>query len=243
VKLDNRLWILIASILSLGLLAGGWFVGVSPQLQAAAASEAQRDTVNAQNDAIRSTLDELRAASENQTEIEARLADLQRSVPPGIYGSQFLAEINEIVSSSGVVITSVVLGNPARYEAPAPPEVEQSTEGDASAEETTDVEPEVVQAAGPVAPQPQTDSLISSANFITVPVTLEVQGSTAAVLAFTKSLQQGDRLVLVTKVDMTREQGEGGVTDQFTMSLGGDMYVLETAASPAAEPAAAEAAE
>jgi hypothetical protein len=47
----NRLWNIVAVMLMVAIAAGGWFLGVDPQLAAARTADEQRETVEAQNEA------------------------------------------------------------------------------------------------------------------------------------------------------------------------------------------------
>jgi Tfp pilus assembly protein PilO len=211
--LDNRLWILISTVVCIALLAGGWFIGVSPNLAAAAEADEQRAGVQAQNDSLRAELSSLRAASEEMPEMTGRLDKLQGSIPPGVHGSQFLAEFDRLVTGAGVTVESIALGAPARYEAPTADEA-----SDASAAELL----------------PQASPLVTADNFVTVPLDITVIGSNEQVLAFAGALQSATRLVLVTNVSMQRDADvEGGPSGQFTASFTGQMYVLESATAPA----------
>jgi Tfp pilus assembly protein PilO len=85
------------------------------------------------------------------------------------------------------------------------------------------------------APNPVTDSRITSENFLLVPVSISVTGGWSEVLAFSHGVQAGDRLMLVTKVNTSNDGAA------FTTTLSGTMYVLIRPDAPGATTADDEA--
>jgi hypothetical protein len=69
--------------------------------------------------------------------------------------------------------------------------------------------------------------LITPANFAAIPVTVDVLGTYANVLAFVKGAQTSDRLFLVTSLSTTANADGSGVDGK----LGGLIYVLLQPAS------------
>src|SRR5690606_35386932 len=70
-------------------------------------------------------------------------------------------------------------------------------------------------------------SRITGENFLLVPVTIGVKGGWNEVLAFTHGVQTSSRLMLVTTVNTSEDQGI------FTTTLSGTMYVLVRPPAPA----------
>src|SRR5690606_37907362 len=112
-------------------------------------------------------------------------------------GAAFIRSLNDLANASAVTIEQISINEIVSYSAPG--------ESDA---------------ANALAPDPITDSRITSDNFLLVPVSISVSGGWNEVLAFTHGVQTGNRLVLVTKVSTT---GDGTT---FTTTLDGAMYVL-----------------
>jgi hypothetical protein len=99
------------------------------------------------------------------------------------------------------------------------------------------------------APDVVTDPLITSSNFIVIPVSVSVDGSDEQALAFTSGVQNGSRLFLVNSIGTGSTQGETTETDPATTpasgastwTLAGFIFVLDTAASGSASPTASAA--
>lgn len=226
-KLDNRLWVLVTVIICGALLAGGWFLGVEPQLAATAAANEQRSSARGQIDQLRSEIARLEAAKKNEGALSDKLASLKKAVPPGIEGSAFLAQVDRLVGSSGVSLKSVVLGQAVPYVAPESTKP-AARSADAGGSSGTEDAPAAATNIGPKTIAPLTDPLITGANFITLPVDMTVTGSSDQVATFLSGVQRTERLVLVSKVD--RKTDETGVT---SLTLRGTMYVLRDPSDPA----------
>jgi Tfp pilus assembly protein PilO len=236
VKLDNRLWIVICTVLSIAILAGGWFVGVSPQLDAARAADLQRSTVEGQNTATRAQVAKLVAAEKDKDELHSELAALRAQVPESIGGAQFISSLQQMAASTGVSLESLTVGQPTAYVAPIPPETaaapaaSTSTESaapsaSASATPDPDAAPAVDDGITPL-----TDPLITPSNFVLVPIAVEVSGSNDQVLAFLHALQHGPRLVQLTNVGTTTDAGDGG---GIKLTASGSIYVLKSGSAAA----------
>jgi Tfp pilus assembly protein PilO len=199
----NRLWLVGAVVLIAVMLAGTWFLGVSPQLGAAATSAADTASVQAQNVANQQTLDALKKQYEDIESLRSDLEDLRESVPPELDQASMLDELNTLAAANGVTIASVT------FEAPQP-----YLPGDAT-------DPEVIAASASV----------SSGNFYVVPVKLSVTGPTGAAFAFLNDLQTGTRLFLVYELSITgTDDPNSGVS---TFGISGEIFVLTGAGASA----------
>ena len=91
---------------------------------------------------------------------------------------------------------------------------------------------------------PTTDALITSSNFVAIPVTITVDGQWGGALAFIKGLQSGSRLFLVTgfttkqATDNSGSDAGGGVE----ANISGFIYALIDPKTAAAQAAAEKAA-
>ncbi|MFT4029921.1 MAG: hypothetical protein QM675_08590 [Protaetiibacter sp.] len=202
-KLGTRVWGLITFVVVVGVVAAGWFLGVSPQLAAKANSESQRQAAVSQNQSIEMTIAKLKAEQENTDSYEARDAELVAAIPSDLESAAFITALNDLATATGVTIQQFSLDDVVPY---AEPEAEAASDG---------------------APSPVTDSRITADNFLLVPVTLAVSGSWDQVLAFTHGVQTGNRLMLVTKVDTSGDE------TTYTTTLSGTIYVLVRPEMPA----------
>jgi Tfp pilus assembly protein PilO len=205
VKLGTRVWGLIAAVVSVAVLAAGWFLGVSPLLGARTLAEQQLVDAVAQNDGISTKIATLAQQKEKLDDYEKRAAELEVVIPSGIKAADFIRSLNDLAGASNVQIESITLSDPLQYVAPT---------GEPADEK--------------FAPNPVTDSRITSENFLLVPVSVGVRGGWNEVLAFTHGVQTSSRLMLVTTVSTTEDQGA------FTTTLSGTMYVLVRPPAPAA---------
>jgi Tfp pilus assembly protein PilO len=203
-RIGTRIWALITVVLSVGILAAGWFLGASPFLKAQTQAEEQRAAAATQNASIQSAIAVLKEQKEKLPDYEARGEELEVAIPSDIESAQLIRTLNDLAIASGVTISQISFSDPIAY---SPPTGEV-------ADET-------------LAPNPVTDARITGENFLLVPITLAVSGGWNEVLAFTHGMQTGDRLMLVTKVGTIANEG------QFTTTLSGAMYVLIRPDAPA----------
>ncbi|HEX7834045.1 MAG TPA: hypothetical protein VF479_01095, partial [Pseudolysinimonas sp.] len=77
----NRIFFLIGGIVIVAVLALGFFLGVSPLLDKAAASDTERQTVEAENSAQLAVLAQMKDQYAQLDELNAQLEELQLSVP------------------------------------------------------------------------------------------------------------------------------------------------------------------
>lgn len=224
----TRLWVIGAIVVALGLLAIGWFAGVQPNLAEAAKAEMARldaVEVNAMNELA---LVELKQQFEDLDELEGELADLQVAVPLGLDAPGLYREVMASAAALGVSVTELVIGEPRAYGAPPAPAPAPAASAEDDAQAPTDeaeTAPVVVDAA-PVAPPIVTDARISAQNFVAVPTTITVTGSFSAVQAYVGAAQHGERLFLVTALDLNPSAGAGGPGAPYTAVLDGYVYVL-----------------
>ena len=169
-KLDTRITLAIAAIVAVVVVAGGWFLGVSPQLAVASAADSTTTQIADQNSGMQTQLQVLTAAKAKLPEMQTTLAALQSSIPDSVQQTTFLNDLNTIAAANGVTLSSISIG------ATAVPYVKPS--GSA----------------------PYVNSLVTASNFGTVPITVGVTGTPTQEYAFVHGLQYGSRLVLVTSL-------------------------------------------
>lgn len=206
-KLGTQAWGLITVVVVLGVVAAGWFLGVSPQLAEQAQADSQRKAAQSQNDDIRATIADLAKEEANLPTYKQRDEELHTAIPDQVESAAFITSVNNLAAASNVVVEQISIEDVIPYSAPT------------AAEPAAD---------GSVAPAPVTDSRVNNTNFLLVPVTLTVSGAWPDVLSFTHGVQTSGRLMLVTKVNTS---GDGAT---FSTTLNGAMYVLIRPSAPGA---------
>jgi Tfp pilus assembly protein PilO len=119
VKLDTRVTLVIAAVVAIAVVAGGWFLGVSPQLSAASAADTNTSQVSDQNSVMETQLAGLTAAKAKLPELQTTLTGLQSSIPDTLQGTTFLTDLSGIAADNGVVLTSITIGAIVPYAKPA----------------------------------------------------------------------------------------------------------------------------
>jgi hypothetical protein len=156
----------------------------------------------------------LKVESAHLPELNDQLDQLRGSIPAGVDSSAYLDGLNALATVSGVQITTLTVGSATAYQpavAPAP----AAADGDA-----TDAAP----ADPAVNPAIVTNALITSANFVTVPVSLTIAGSYPSILSFIEGLQTGGRLFLVSNLTTNTDGTTGGITS----NISGYIYAIPT---------------
>ena len=184
----NRVWYLIGGIAIIAILALGWFLGVSPLLDAAAASDAERATVEAENDAQNAVLADMKEQYAQLDELNAQLAELQLSVPAEGEVDAFFDLVVRIAYASGVTISSMTTGEGELY-------------GGAAATTTAPATPATDGVSAPtVTSVALTPSPGLAANLYAVPITIVLDNDPTTAGPFIKMIQRAQRLMLVNSV-------------------------------------------
>jgi len=211
----NKLWVVAGFSLVIFILGGGWLVGIAPQL--AIASNAQKDRANVLtlNVANQLLLTKLQKEYQNITPLKDQLDLLTRSVPASANNSSFISELNSLATANDVTIKSITITDAKPYTPST-----QVPSGNASQE----------------APLPQTNSQITSTNFVVIPIQISVTGSYVNVLEFVNGIQMGQRLFLISTLSSAGSIiSKGGVSNpspskstsgKVDASIGGYIYVL-----------------
>ncbi|CAN5192267.1 hypothetical protein BH11ACT4_BH11ACT4_00170 [soil metagenome] len=216
------------------LVAVGYFLVAQPQLAAASTANSQLVDAQAQISTTQAALISLKNEKKKLPELKSRLQALQLSIPSKIDGSAYIRGLNDLASSAGVTITTIVVTPPQAYIPPvsATPAATPSASPSPSASPAT-------AATAPAATgwTPTTDALITGTNFVTIPVTVTVTGSFEGSLNFINGLQTGTRLFLVTGIVTKQSDNGSGVT----ATVSGYIYALTDPAAAAKEAAAEKA--
>lgn len=227
----HRLSLATAGIAAVAIVAGGWFLGVQPQLAAASTGESQRESIETANTENQKELSRLATQYQNLDSMKSGLAELQASIPSTAQTTSFVREVNSAAVSSGVTITTITIADAQAYQAPEGTGSTVAAGGSAAATSAPSASPSPSATAAPttpVAPEQHTDASITGANFTVIPVTVAINGEYDKALDFTRSLQSGQRLFLVNTLSATSSDG-----GEQMWSLGGFVYVLSDAAGKA----------
>ena len=201
-NLNLRIWGLVSGAAIVALLAGGWFVGVQPQLAAADTSTQTAVGQEAQNQVTRVKLAGLAKAAAKVDAMTAQNAVLLKSVPTILKPNTFIRRVSEVAALDGVKVMSVAPGLAVPYSAPAPA------------------------AAAGAAPAPAlaaTAPSITAANFTVVPVTVIVTGDADSALQFAHDIQNDERTFAVTGYQTAKAEDSSDVTATLT----GYIYTLK----------------
>ena len=234
-NLDNRIWIALTVVICGVLVAGGWFLGAQPQLNAAAAADFQRGTAAAHNAELTSQNAALAKAQQDLPALQQQAALLENSIPSDTDSAVFIRGINSLSLKTGTEVESITFQDSLAYGVPPTPQATTTTVNADGASQTP-ATPAPSATPTPVAdpstvtgaPVPLTDALITAGNFVVVPVELVISGSWRSNLQFVHGLQSGPRLVLVTGV-LANAQNDG----TFKTTISASIYVLRDPSRPA----------
>lgn len=228
----NRLWTIGCILVMVAVLVGGIFLGVQPQLAAAAAANQQRESVEASNAGQAAVLEQLKTDFDGIDVLKAELEPLSASVPSGTRMPALVNQIHALAGATQVTLDGLTVSDATPYTPVEAPAAESESEPPA--------EPTPATAAPTAGVPPVTSPLITAANFASLAVTVTVTGSYGNALNFVNGLQTGDRLFLVTGLTTTAEapaEGEES-TGEVTAAISGLVYVLVPATGDATAPAA-----
>jgi Tfp pilus assembly protein PilO len=214
----------LASILAMLIIPLlGWLLVAQPQLAAAGTADQQRADMEAQIAASATVVAQLKADSEKLPELNDDLDELRTSIPADVDSSGYLDGLNALAERAGVSVTGLTVDNSRAYIAATPPD--QGTVAPAAGGAAPD--PAATQAPAPppvVDPAIVTSPLITSENFVTVPVTVELTGTLEQLKIFIQGLQSSPRLFLVSDLDISEQQG----SSVMTSTIGGFIYAIPT---------------
>ncbi|NMR20166.1 hypothetical protein [Cellulomonas fimi] len=240
-------WVLGTAFLGAVLVAGGWFLGISPVLASTQETRAETDSVETRNDMLRVQLATLKKQYENLDEYKAELATLAVQIPSKADLAEYTREFTALAEATGTALVEVTPGTPLDVvptvpQAPAAPTADEGSdaatdEGAAEETSTTD-EPAPAPAGVPAVFEP-------IPGFVAVPIDLTALGPVANVMAFLEGLQSGSqRLFLVTTLEgggTDEEEASGGrpatARGELELTITGYIYVLKDSSAAVEEPA------
>ena len=234
---STRTWVSGAAGAAVLLVSAGWFALIAPQRADAETLAADAAAVEATNDVLAASVEQLRAAYVALPDRQAELAVLQQALPAELALSTLTRQVAAQADQSGVALMSLAPSTPGATEAGAAPAPETG-EAAAAGTDGTATAPAPAPAADPAAAAAPTGPVVPT------PVEIRVIGSLANAQLFVQALQTGARDLLVTDLALTAEQpadaGAGRpetVNGDVTLTVIALAFVLpDTAAAQATAP-------
>jgi Tfp pilus assembly protein PilO len=215
---QHRILSLLSILVMVIIPLAGWFLVAQPQLDAAAQADQQRTETEGQTQASAAVVAQLKADSAKLPELNDDLNELRTSIPAEVDSDGYIDGLDALAQVTGVVITGLTVDQPTAYvqaDVPVPPAADPAaTDAPVAPVVDPDVNPAIV-----------TSPLITTDNFVAIPVTLELSGDWAPVLNFVDGLQTSPRLFLVTGLTTKLVEGSGTL---LTAEVDGYIYAIPT---------------
>jgi Tfp pilus assembly protein PilO len=228
----RRIWIAGSAIVMAAAVALGWLLGAAPLLEAAKAAGEARDAAQAQNAAYSQELAALKDQFAGIGQLETDLAALREELPMTADQPGYLESLSANAQRHNVTLTSITMADAVAYaptaaEVPVEPAPAADAEVTDDAAVTADAAVPVIEGAG----VPVTSPLVTAENFVSIPVTLALEGGYGNVLDFVDSVQKGTRLSAVTAFSTSKDgveavEGETAGPDTVTGTVTLFIYVL-----------------
>lgn len=103
----HRLTLIVMGVIGVAILAGGWFVGVQPQLDRIDSAKEQTASIAKMNDLQEVKNEALAADNERLGEYQADLAAKQQEIPARRNQQELINQIDAAATASGVVVKSL----------------------------------------------------------------------------------------------------------------------------------------
>jgi Tfp pilus assembly protein PilO len=203
----NRLWIIGSVAAMVVVVALGLLFGIQPQLTAAVTADQQRQTVAADNATKLAQLHKLESDFKQLPALKESLKQLAESVPSHPDLAAMISNLDALAAGTGTTIESIAVKDAQPYAPPAVTPAPASGTPGSTATPTSTPAPTAAPTATPAkprAPAPVTNSQVTAANFVAIPVTISVNGTYGQALNFVDGLQHGKRLFLVTTFASTK---------------------------------------
>ncbi|TXH45111.1 MAG: hypothetical protein E6Q90_01435 [Actinobacteria bacterium] len=222
-----RAWTVLAAVLALAILAGGWFLLVSPQFSNAAAIKAEEQEAKDQAAMLQQKALSLRKQAEQLPQLQAELARLASQLPDEAQEAELIKQIDAANVASGMTIQSFAAPplTPIAAAQAAQPAAE-STEGSASSS-----------AAASSTPKAKSASLLSTQVQIQL-----TNGSTAQVIDYLNKVENLSRALILTNVQLAASNSSDGgpsaapapAGTSYTLAITGTIFARPAAPSASA---------
>lgn len=228
-------WIAATVVAALVLVAGAWFLAISPVMASAAEAREATQSQLDQNTIAKRKVDQLKAQFAKIDELRADLGTLQAQVPTSDQLAAYRREISALAQARQVTVLSFTVGTATEVASSTPPPAAPAAT-DTSTDTSTDTAETDTATTPPAATEPAAPSAFG------IPVIVEVVGPYDAVLTFLQDVQQGtQRLNLVLKLNASvpapgpAAAGKPQIPEGFLqLQIGGAVFVAPetTAATP-----------
>ena len=215
----DRIWVLGAVAAMIVIALAGWFVGISPVVAQAAASDQQVASVTEANTNSEAQLALLKEQYANIGPLQKSLDSLRLSIPEGAAASAFLQELDDLSAAEGVTITAVTIASATVYQAPGA--AAASAAATTTTTSTPAPTPTPAATTAPVTTAPST-----AGQLVQIPVQITVSGSFDAVRDFIGAVQKGSRLYLATTADINQSGTDANA------SISGYIFTLQGTSNP-----------
>ncbi len=193
------------------VLAAGWFLLLSPKRAAIADLRSQQADVEQQQTQLRSQITMLKQQAADLPAQQRRLAAFRTKMPTAVELPSLVRGLTAIAQQSGATVTTIAPATPAT---PTP----AATTGTATS---------------PVAP---TAPGTASSTYLTVPVSLTVQGSYEKLERFLDVLEKQRRSLLVSSVSVAPQASDAGASTTPTLQAPVAVSAFVSAPSATAGP-------
>lgn len=170
-------WYAGAAAASVGVLAAGWFLLVSPQQSNAEDINAQADRVAVANQAAESQIAQLKAQYSDLPSLQSKIASIRTRIPQTPDEPSLLRQISKVAKASGVTLVSIQLQTPGVI---------------ASGQ------------AGAAAAKGDSNPLSAPGAVSSIPISMQVEGTFANTRLFLNAVEGMQRAMLVTGLDISR---------------------------------------
>ncbi len=208
-------WIMGAVILVIAIIAGGYFLGISPKLSEADEIRGNAEDVEASNGVLRTRISHLAVQAEDLEEARAYILALQEGIPAEWEQPALIDEISAAATNAGIFLANIEMADPLPLWAPAV-EAEPADPnapvpaGEGAAE--TPAPTETPAAETPSTETPATDGsgtgaagdapVIDIEGFHAIPLQVTAYGNDVEAKALVRNLQSMQRYFLVSNISI-----------------------------------------
>lgn len=113
-----RLSLIAISVLAVGILAGGWFLGIQPQIDRTGRAVVQTASIMQVNNVQQVKVDALEADNEKLGDFEKQLRAARARIPEARSQQELVVQIDRAASEAGVTVTSLNFDEAVSYAVP-----------------------------------------------------------------------------------------------------------------------------
>jgi Tfp pilus assembly protein PilO len=231
--MDKTKQTLVAALMAmLVVVAGGWFLLISPQRSSVASLNDQTEQVGTQNAKLQTQISQLKAESAQVSGAQATLAAIARRLPPDPQEANLLDNLTKAASAANVDLQIIV---------PSPPVL-------ATAATVTTAPTTAATSSGSTAgAAPATQAAVAAANQLyQIPLSLTVAGNYFDIEMFVHSLEGLQRAMVIDQVSLAAAVTNGqlatpapGASGQPTSGTSAPVTTTATTSAKSATHAAA----